>query len=64
MPPKSSWRPAPSSQLLFVLLAGGLAAYSTKRSWLLGAGRQLLFGGIAVAATYTIGTLLGVSNLG
>lgn len=47
-----------------LLLAGGLAAFSTKRNWLLGAGRQLLFGGIAVAATYTIGTLLGVSNIG
>ena len=47
-----------------LLLAGGLAAYTTRRNWLAGAGRQLLFGAIAVAATYTIGTLLGVSNLG
>ncbi|UOR00797.1 VIT1/CCC1 transporter family protein [Leucobacter allii] len=44
-----------------LLLAGGIAARFTRRSWLAGAARQLLFGGIAVAATYTIGTLLGVS---
>jgi VIT1/CCC1 family predicted Fe2+/Mn2+ transporter len=47
-----------------LLLAGGLAAGITRRSWLAGAARQLLFGGIAVAATYTIGMLLGVSSLG
>lgn len=44
-----------------LLIAGGLAARITKRNWLMGAARQLLFGGIAVAATYTIGSLLGVS---
>ncbi|KTR86422.1 VIT1/CCC1 transporter family protein [Leucobacter chromiiresistens] len=44
-----------------LLIAGGLAARFTKRNWLMGAARQLLFGGIAVAATYTIGSLLGVS---
>lgn len=47
-----------------LLLAGGLAAMTTKRNWLMGATRQLLFGGVAVIATYTIGTLLGVSNIG
>lgn len=47
-----------------LLLAGGLAAVTTKHNWLAGALRQLVFGAIAVAATYTIGTLLGVSTLG
>ena len=45
-----------------LLLAGGLAAGFTKRNRLLGAARQLLFGGIAVAVTYSIGMLLGVSE--
>ena len=44
-----------------LLIAGGLAARFTRRNWLMGAARQLLFGGIAVAVTYTIGSLLGVS---
>lgn len=47
-----------------LLIAGGLAAITTQRNWAVGALRQLLFGGIAVVATYTIGTLLGVSNIG
>ncbi|WP_125100783.1 VIT1/CCC1 transporter family protein [Leucobacter chromiireducens] len=47
-----------------LLLAGGLAARTTRRNWLLGAVRQLTFGGIAVAVTYTIGKLLGVSAIG
>lgn len=47
-----------------LLLAGGLAALTTKRNWMAGALRQLLFGGIAVAVTYSIGTLFGVSNIG
>lgn len=47
-----------------LLAAGGLAAGFTKRNPFTGALRQLLFGGIAVAATYTIGTLLGVSEVG
>ncbi|MGO3147233.1 MAG: VIT1/CCC1 transporter family protein [Leucobacter sp.] len=47
-----------------LLIAGGLAALTTKRNWLWGASRQLLFGGIAVAATYSIGLLLGVSEIG
>lgn len=47
-----------------LLAAGFVAARFTDRSPLAGAGRQLLFGGIAVAVTYGIGTLLGVSALG
>lgn len=47
-----------------LLMAGGAAAAFTRRNLLGGALRQLLFGGIAVAATYTIGSLLGVSSLG
>lgn len=47
-----------------LLLAGGLAAMTTKHSWLKGAVRQLFFGGIAVVVTYSIGTLLGVSGIG
>lgn len=47
-----------------LLLAGASAAVFTKRPWWKGALRQLVFGGIAVTATYTIGTLLGVSHLG
>lgn len=46
-----------------LLLAGGLAATTTKRSWAAGAIRQLLFGGIAVVATYTIGMVLGVAHM-
>ena len=45
-----------------LLIAGAIAATFTKRSWLKGALRQLLFGGIAVAATYTIGMLMGVDG--
>lgn len=47
-----------------LLLAGGLAAHFTKRNRLWGAVRQLLFGGIAVVATFTIGRLLGVDAIG
>lgn len=47
-----------------LLIAGALAARSTRRNWVWGATRQLIFGGIAVAATYTIGSLLGVSAIG
>ena len=47
-----------------LLIAGGLAARFTRRNWIIGATRQLVFGGIAVAATYSIGMLLGVSALG
>lgn len=47
-----------------LLTAGFAAAKFTDRNPFAGAGRQLLFGGIAVAATYGIGRLLGVSALG
>ncbi len=47
-----------------LLAAGFTAAKFTDRNPLAGASRQLLFGGIAVAATYGIGRLLGVSALG
>ncbi|PRI11640.1 VIT1/CCC1 transporter family protein [Leucobacter massiliensis] len=47
-----------------LLLAGGIAAGITRRSWLAGAVRQLVLGGVAVAATYAVGMLLGVSSLG
>ncbi len=47
-----------------LLLAGFLAAQFTSRNPFAGAGRQLLFGGIAVAVTFAIGSLLGVSSLG
>ncbi len=45
-------------------LAGGLAATFSRSGVLRNAGRQLLFGSIAVVVTYAIGTLLGVSSLG
>lgn len=47
-----------------LLLAGGIAARVTRRNWFFGSLRQLVFGGIAVAATYTIGMLLDVSAIG
>lgn len=47
-----------------LLLAGALAARITRRNWIAGAVRQLTFGGIAVAATFTIGKLLDVSAIG
>ncbi|CAG7619980.1 VIT1/CCC1 transporter family protein [Leucobacter soli] len=47
-----------------LLAAGFVAARFTDRNPFASAGRQLLFGGIAVAATYGIGSLLGVSGLG
>lgn len=43
-----------------LLLAGGLATFFTPHPWWYGAGRQLLFGSIAVGVTYFIGRLLGV----
>lgn len=45
-----------------LLTAGFLAARFTNRNPFSGAGRQLLFGGIAVAVTYVIGSLLHVSS--
>ena len=42
-----------------LLLAGGAAAYITKKSIWVGALRQLAFGLIAIAATYAVGDLIG-----
>lgn len=47
-----------------LLVAGFAAAKFTNRNPFAGALRQLLFGSLAVAATYGIGTLLGVSTIG
>ncbi|MFV0435058.1 MAG: VIT1/CCC1 transporter family protein [Leucobacter sp.] len=47
-----------------LLAAGFIAAKFTDRNPVTGAMRQLVFGGVAVAATYLIGKLLGVSALG
>lgn len=47
-----------------LLAAGFTAAKFTSRNPFSGAGRQLLFGGLAVAVTYGIGSLFGVSSLG
>ncbi|MBN9612703.1 MAG: VIT1/CCC1 transporter family protein, partial [Actinobacteria bacterium] len=47
-----------------LLAAGFTAAKFTDRNPFAGAGRQLIFGGVAVAATYGIGSLLGVSSFG
>lgn len=47
-----------------LLLAGYFAARFTRQNPWAGTGRQLLLGGIAVAVTYGIGTLLGVSRFG
>lgn len=47
-----------------LLVAGFVAAKFTDRNPLASAGRQLLFGAIAVAATYGIGRLFGVASLG
>lgn len=47
-----------------LLIAGFVAAKFTDRNPFAGAGRQLIFGGVAVIATFTIGRLLGVSALG
>jgi VIT1/CCC1 family predicted Fe2+/Mn2+ transporter len=43
-----------------LVIAGALAAYFTGKAWWRGASRQLVFGAIAVAATYLVGHLLGV----
>jgi vacuolar iron transporter family protein len=44
-----------------LLLAGGTAAGFTNRPRVLGACRQLLFGGAAIAATYLLGHLIGAA---
>ena len=43
-----------------LLIAGGIAARYTRKSWWKSALRQLFFGAIAVGATYLVGSLLGV----
>jgi VIT1/CCC1 family predicted Fe2+/Mn2+ transporter len=45
-----------------LLVAGGIAARFTRKSWWRSALRQLLFGAIAVSATYLVGSLLGVGQ--
>jgi VIT1/CCC1 family predicted Fe2+/Mn2+ transporter len=42
-----------------LLVAGGVAAGFTRKSVWQGSLRQLAFGGIAIAATYVVGTLIG-----
>lgn len=46
-----------------LFVAGGLATMFTRHPWWVGASRQLLFGAIAVAATYIIGRLMGVGSM-
>jgi VIT1/CCC1 family predicted Fe2+/Mn2+ transporter len=46
-----------------LLVAGSLASRFTRKSWWRNAIRQLVFGAIAVAATYLVGSLLGVGGL-
>lgn len=46
-----------------LLLAGGISARFTRKSFVKSALRQLVFGGIAVGATYLVGMLLGVSEI-
>ena len=46
-----------------LLIAGGVAAKFTRKSWITSALRQLMFGSIAVGATYLVGMLLGVSEI-
>ncbi|WP_315769496.1 VIT1/CCC1 transporter family protein [Rhodococcoides kroppenstedtii] len=47
-----------------LLAAGAIAAHFTARSTVLGALRQLILGGLAVAATYAVGSLIGVGVAG
>ena len=42
-----------------LLIAGAVAARFTKGSLWFGAGRQLVFGVVAIAATYLVGMLVG-----
>lgn len=44
-----------------LLVAGGTAARFTRKSRSLGALRQLVFGAIAIGATYVVGTLIGTA---
>lgn len=43
-----------------LIIAGALAARFTTRSWWLGGLRQLCFGTVAAAATYLVGSLIGI----
>jgi vacuolar iron transporter family protein len=61
-----------ATQLLISLGAGGLGLFVagvlvariTNRRWWVGGARQLLLGAAAAAATYGIGTLIGVDGVG
>ena len=44
-----------------LLIAGGAAAYFTRKPVWLGSARQLTFGAAAIAATYVVGLLIGAS---
>jgi VIT1/CCC1 family predicted Fe2+/Mn2+ transporter len=44
-----------------LLVAGGAAAYFTRKAVWLGSIRQLTFGAVAIAATYVVGLLIGAS---
>jgi vacuolar iron transporter family protein len=44
-----------------LLIAGALASTFTRRPWWLGSVRQFALGGLAVAATYAVGTLFGIA---
>ena len=44
-----------------LLIAGAVAARFTRKSMWLGSLRQLVFGGVAIAATYVVGTLIGAA---
>lgn len=44
-----------------LLVAGGAAAYFTRKAVWMGSLRQLAFGALAIAATYAVGLLIGTS---
>ena len=44
-----------------LLVTGGVAAYFTRKAVWRGSLRQLLFGAIAIGATYVVGMLIGTS---
>jgi VIT1/CCC1 family predicted Fe2+/Mn2+ transporter len=44
-----------------LLAAGGVAARFTRKPLWLGSVRQLVFGGIAIGATYVVGMLIGAA---
>ncbi|HEY2795917.1 MAG TPA: VIT1/CCC1 transporter family protein [Micromonosporaceae bacterium] len=47
-----------------LFVAGALTARFTNQNWLRSGARQLILGGLAAAATYGIGHLIGVSGIG